>query len=158
MLSVAIFPCALLPFADGFAQDVDPSALSPATERFLIGNVLFTLLHKFGHVIIRDREVPLLGLEENAADTIAAVSLVRLDRRSPGKGLAEALGSAMLAQALIWKTGLESENLPEMLWAQHQLSAQRFARLVCLLYGSDPIRFRRSRRARPHERDQGGLL
>jgi len=122
-------------------KDAPVAALSPASERFLIGNVLFTLLHEFGHVIIRDFEVPLLGLEENSADTLAAVSLVHLDRRYPEAGFAKALGAAGLAQALIWKTGLESENLQEILWAQHQLSAQRYARLVCLLYGSDPGRY-----------------
>ena len=35
----------------------------------MIGNVLFALVHEFGHVIIRDFDVPLLGLEEESAPT-----------------------------------------------------------------------------------------
>jgi hypothetical protein len=61
-------------------EDAGHPELSPTTEEFLIRNALFTLLHEFRHVIIRDVEVPLLGLEENSADTIGAVSLLLLDR------------------------------------------------------------------------------
>jgi hypothetical protein len=41
----------------------------------------------------------------------------------------------------VWQAGIEREHSEVVLWAQHGLSAQRFARLVCLLYGSDPDRF-----------------
>ena len=34
-------------------------ALSPAGRSFAIGNVLFALVHEFGHTIIRDFDVPL---------------------------------------------------------------------------------------------------
>ena len=50
------------------------------------------------------------------------------------------LGVTALAQAYVWKTGLEREGAQIALWAQHGLSVQRYARLVCLLYGSDPKR------------------
>lgn len=108
---------------------------------FVLGNVLFALLHEVGHAVIRDFEVPVLGLEENSADTIAAVALVLLDRQHPDVGFSAALGVAALVQAYVWKTGIEREHGEVMLWAQHGLSAQRYARLVCLLYGSDPDRF-----------------
>jgi hypothetical protein len=114
---------------------------SQASEIFIIGNVTFALLHEFGHAIIRDFGVPLLGLEEESADTIAAVSLIELDRQQPETGFGEALGVTALAQGYVWKTGLEREGAQLALWAQHGLSAQRFARLVCLLYGSDTKRF-----------------
>ena len=54
-----------------------PPEQSQSAERdeFILGNVLFVLLHEFGHAVIRDFEVPLLGLEENSADTLAAVTL-----------------------------------------------------------------------------------
>ena len=115
--------------------------LSPAEETFLLGNVVFALLHEFGHAVISDFEVPLLGLEENSADTIAAVSLMLLDRDSPDGRFSTALGVAALVQAYVWETGIEREHGEVLLWAQHGLSAQRFARLVCLLYGNDPARF-----------------
>ncbi len=117
--------------------DVKATEVSQASETFIVGNVAFALLHEFGHAIIRDFDVPLLGLEEESADTIAAVSLIRLDAQHPDAGFGEMLGVTALAQAYVWKTGIEREGARIALWAQHGLSAQRFARLVCLLYGSN---------------------
>ena len=115
--------------------------MTSASETFLHGNVVFALLHEAGHAIISDFEVPLLGLEENSADTIAAVSLVMLDRQFPSAGFSTAIGVTALAQAYVWEAGIEREHADVVLWAQHELSAQRYARLVCLLYGSDRERF-----------------
>jgi hypothetical protein len=115
--------------------------LSPADRSFVLGNVGFALLHEFGHVVIRTFDIPLLGLEENSADTLAAVSLILLDRERPEAGFGEVLGVTALAQEFVWESGLEREQSEVILWAQHDLSARRFARLVCLIYGSNPARF-----------------
>ena len=90
---------------------------------------------------IRTFDIPLLGLEENSADTLAAVSLILLDRERPEAGFGEVLGVTALAQEFVWESGLEREQSEVILWAQHDLSARRFARLVCLIYGSNPDRF-----------------
>ena len=108
---------------------------------FVLGNVVFALLHETGHAVIGDFAVPILGLEENSADTIAAVTLVSLDRVDPNADFDLALGVTALVQAYVWEAGIEKEGAQVALWAQHGLSAQRFARLVCLLYGSDPQRY-----------------
>ena len=65
------------------------AAISAASETFIVGNVTFALLHEFGHAIIRDFDVPLLGLEEESADTIAAVALIRLDAQHPERDSAK---------------------------------------------------------------------
>jgi hypothetical protein len=49
---------------------LDVSKLSPADRSFLLGNVAFALLHEFGLAVIRDFDVPKLGLEESSADTL----------------------------------------------------------------------------------------
>lgn len=128
---------------EGENAPVSPAtpASSPASQSFVLGNVLFALLHEFGHAIIRDFDVPLLGLEEESADTIAAVSLMLLDRQQPRAGFGEALAVTALAQNYLWKTGLEHEGARVALWAQHGLSVQRYARLACLLYGSDATQY-----------------
>lgn len=127
--------------ASEVSERSDAPALSSASEIFVLGNVVFALLHEFGHAVISDFEVPLLGLEENSADTIAAVSLILLDRQHPDAGFSAAVGVTALVQAYVWDTGIERDNSQVMLWVQHGLSAQRYARLICLLYGSDPDRF-----------------
>ena len=124
------------------APDVSETpTLSPADRSFVLGNVGFALLHEFGHVVIRTFDIPLLGLEENSADTLAAVSLILLDRERPEAGFGEVLGVTALAQEFVWESGLEREQSEVILWAQHDLSARRFARLVCLIYGSNPDRY-----------------
>ena len=127
--------------ADELKRPEESLKLSPAAEAFVVGNAVYAVLHEFGHAIIQDFELPILGLEENSADTIATVAIVLLDRRKPHTGLAAVLAFAALVQAHVWQTGFEREHQKTMLWAQHGLSAQRFARLTCLLYGSDTERF-----------------
>jgi hypothetical protein len=121
---------------------VDPAAVT----EFLIGNTVFVLAHEFGHAIIRDFNVPILGLEENSADTLAAGVLILAERAtaavSPDPGVfSRRLGMAAVGNVLTWRSGLEVSNPELVYWAQHDLSARRAARIVCLLVGSDAQNF-----------------
>ncbi|MEQ1800860.1 MAG: DUF4344 domain-containing metallopeptidase, partial [Gammaproteobacteria bacterium] len=120
----------------------DPAA---ATE-FLVGNTVFVLAHEFGHAIIRDFQVPILGLEENSADTLAAGVLIFAERATAATdpdphAFSRRLGMAAVGNVLTWRGGLEVANPDLIYWAQHDLSARRAARILCLLVGSDPDRF-----------------
>ncbi len=131
------------------AEDTKPAADQAAevgrsaSIDFVLGNSLFVLLHEFGHVLIRDFDIPLLGLEENSADTIAGVILILADRNQPERQprLSEYLAMAALANILIWQTGLEESQKEIIYWAQHDVSVRRASRLICLLYGSDTQEF-----------------
>ena len=107
-------------------------------SRFVIGNIAFVLLHEFGHLVIDDFRIPVLGNSEDAADTLAAVTLIRLDRARPEANFAyvRMLVSAADANRILWETGLERDN-PDTYGARHPLSVQRVARIACLVYGSD---------------------
>lgn len=117
----------------------------PAATEFLAGNTVFVLAHEFGHAIIRDFNVPILGLEENSADTLAAGVLILAERATAGKpdavSYTRKLGMAAVGNALTWRGGLEATNPDLLYWAQHDLSARRAARILCLLVGSDPAKF-----------------
>jgi hypothetical protein len=124
-----------------------PGASRPAAAtEFLLGNAVFVLAHEFGHAIIRDFKVPILGLEENSADTLATGVLIFAERATAAtdpdaRVFSRRLGMAAMGNVLTWRGGLEVEN-PELLyWAQHDLSARRAARILCLLVGSDADRF-----------------
>lgn len=110
--------------------------------QFIIGNIVFVLLHEFGHLVIDDFDIPVLGNSEDAADTLAAVSLIRLDRARPDEDFAyvRMLLSAADANRILWETGLERDN-PDTYGARHPLSVQRVARIACLVYGSDTDTF-----------------
>src|SRR5437763_1184425 len=41
--------------------------------KFVVGNTLFALVHEFGHTAISEMGLPVLGREEDAADSFAAV-------------------------------------------------------------------------------------
>ena len=121
-----------------------PAAGSSAyAEDFVIGNVGFILLHEIGHAIIREFKVPLLGLEEDSADTVAAISVLQLDKAQPRAktSFAEFLAMAAVGNMLIWKAGFEKGDAEMVVWSRHSLSIRRFARVVCLIYGSDTARF-----------------
>ena len=111
-------------------------------SEFVVGNIVFVLLHEFGHLIIDDFDIPVLGNNEDAADTLAAISLIRLDRARPEKDYAyiRMLLSAADANRILWNTGLERDN-PDTYGARHPLSVQRVARITCLVYGSDTDTF-----------------
>lgn len=129
-----------------------PSASSPAPPTgntsaygndFVIGNTGFIVLHEFGHAIIREFKVPLLGLEEDSADTIAAITMLQLDKAYPREQtpLVELLAMAAVGNILIWKTGQEKSDVELGVWSRHNLSIRRFARVSCLIYGSNTKRF-----------------
>ena len=61
-----------------------PAPDSAAATEFILGNTVFVLAHEFGHAIIHDFNVPILGVEENSADTIAAGVLILAERLFDG--------------------------------------------------------------------------
>lgn len=142
---VLLVGCLLLTAAAARADVTSPAAAaaSPFAREFIIGNVGFIVLHEFGHAVIREFNVPLLGLEEDSADTIAAMTMLEVDRARPNEKepLTELLMMAALGNALIWGTGAERSSKEIVMWAQHSLSIRRFARVICLTYGSDTARF-----------------
>lgn len=121
----------------------DEPALDTGQRRFVAANTLFALLHEFGHAIIRDNEVPLLGLEENSADTLAVMTLILVDRERPDAKprFASLLALTAIGNYLVWKAGVERDNAEFFYWTSHDLSVRRAARMLCLLYGSDTEQF-----------------
>jgi Putative metallopeptidase len=109
---------------------------------FAVGNVEFLALHEIGHFLIAEKEVPILGPVENAADYIATLALLReapLDPALNDRALRSLLAAAD-AFAASWQVGSSvSADVPY--WGVHSLSIQRFYQIACLLYGSNPQTF-----------------
>ena len=130
LLLVAVLPQAI---ADDHTGEAD-------RNEFVVGNVVFVMLHEFAHIVIEDYDVPVLGNIEDAADTLAAVTLIQADRTLPEGDfkLIRMLLTAADANRILWHRGLEKDN-PAAYLARHLLSVQRAARIACLAYGSDPV-------------------
>jgi hypothetical protein len=122
----------------------DHPRLGGLTERehqkhveFIMGNTLFVLGHEVGHAIIREMVIPVIGREEDAADSFSTL-------------LALSLGEAFADQVLInTATGWFYSNrrdrhdgIEATFYDEHGMDLQRAYHVVCLMVGSNPGRFR----------------
>jgi hypothetical protein len=120
------------------------AAANAAAIEFAIGNVEFALVHELAHFLIDEKDVPIIGSEESAADYIATLALIREDPLDPEQQdrALEFLVAAADAFAIAWHTGAAA-GAEAPYWEGHALSIQRYYQVACLLYGSDTQRFER---------------
>lgn len=111
------------------SRDRGPLSLEEASE----APAMFIMLHEAGHAVFDLLEVPILGREEDAADTFAAVVLLRLGRELALRTLRGAAWSFLDASSRTPDQG----DFADM----HGLDAQRYYNILCLAYGSDPAFF-----------------
>ncbi|HNP64193.1 MAG TPA: DUF4344 domain-containing metallopeptidase [Woeseiaceae bacterium] len=105
---------------------------------FVVGNFEFVLLHELAHVVIGDKDVPILGPIESTADYIATTMLLRGDGTEPtATFLNAAVYSAAMSFSTTWHLA-QSSDIEIPYWRSHALSIQRHYATLCLLYGSDP--------------------
>lgn len=102
--------------------------LTPAN--YIVGPFLEVVLHELAHAIFDLKKVPILGREEDAADQIAAYTLLQLGKDEARRVIASV--AVMYAS--------EAKEMPTQLKDfanEHSLPAQRFYNLMCISYGSD---------------------
>ncbi|MFZ5655163.1 MAG: DUF4344 domain-containing metallopeptidase [Pseudomonadota bacterium] len=137
--SAAALLCAAAAVAMGAGAPAAPAPFDPGLELFLRANLEFTLFHELGHMAIDELALPVLGMEEDAADRIAVIAML-LSRQDQS---AEHVIPWLFAVAGDWYTEWElgdgrRESGEIAYWAQHPLEIQRFHNIVCLVFGSDP--------------------
>ena len=104
---------------------------------FIVGNTLFRLAHEMGHVLINELKLPLLGREEDAADTYAALTMLNIGSSFSLRVLYNAANGWFLND---WR-GQQTAEEP-LYYDEHGLDQQRAYQIVCLMVGSDPARFK----------------
>jgi len=124
------------------AQNADRERSAQERIDFVLGNVEFLLLHELAHFVIGEKHVQIIGPEENAADYLATIALIRIDpfdtsHQDQPLHFVLAAADAFSASWTIG-TGLGAE-IPY--WDSHALSIQRYYQIACLIYGSDPVMF-----------------
>jgi hypothetical protein len=107
-----------------------------ALVQFVAGNMFFVLLHEMGHVHITEMGLPVLGREEDAADTFATVTLLKIGSAVTHRMLVEAAKGWFLSARRN-----EKEGITLAFYDEHGLDSQRAYWIVCLMVGSDPERF-----------------
>jgi len=104
---------------------------------FVFGNTLFILLHEMGHVHVHEHRLPILGREEDAADTFAALRLIRSTSAFSQRVLTDAAKGWFFSDRRARQTGD-----PMLYYDEHNLSRQRAYEIVCLMVGADPVKFK----------------
>lgn len=124
------------------AREADSVEISSDDALFFLANTLHILYHEFGHVLIHDLDLPILGREEDAADTIATIFILERERASPDvdNQFTQALLAIADAWGIIWQKQ-QQQNNDLAFWARHAISGQRFYNIVCFIYGSNTRKF-----------------
>jgi hypothetical protein len=105
---------------------------------FVFGNTLFILLHELGHVHFSEMRLPVLGREEDEADTFAVITMLRV-----GNGFSErVLTNASQGWFLNARRDQQTGAMP-LYYDEHDLSPQRAYNIVCLMVGADPVKYKR---------------
>ena len=104
---------------------------------FVSGNMLFVVLHEMAHVAITEMGLPVLGKMEDAADTFAALRLIRVGSDFSRRVLTDAAEGWFMADRRDRKTQDEVAYYDE-----HGLNKQRAYQIVCLMVGFDGEKFK----------------
>jgi hypothetical protein len=119
---------------DHAPEETTPDGVS--REDAILGPVHEVFVHEFAHMLFDQYKVPLLGPEEDAADALAAYSIMQFGTRfahAAIRGLAYMYERKAQAQ----QETFEWEDLAE----EHPLAQARFYTLLCFAYGGDPKTF-----------------
>jgi hypothetical protein len=117
-------------------KNASPEFLQHLSE-FVAGNMLFVLLHELGHTAITQMGLPVLGKMEDAADSFAAVRLIKVGSAFSNRVLTEAAEGWFLADRRDNKSGDKVAYYDE-----HGLNQQRAYQIVCYMVGSDDEKFK----------------
>ncbi|MFM2252876.1 MAG: hypothetical protein RJB68_1213 [Pseudomonadota bacterium] len=103
--------------------------------RTVMGALVFIIFHELGHALIDIENLPVLGKEEDAADTISTYLILQKP----------ALAEIGVAGGLFF-FGRQTTLIPgffsqDHLSDEHGLNPQRAVNLACAAYGKDPQRF-----------------
>jgi Putative metallopeptidase len=104
---------------------------------FVAGNVLFALLHEAGHAAVSELNLPVLGKEEDAADSFAATRLIIAGSAFPDRVLSEAAKGWFMTNRRDKKEG---DPVPP--YDAHGMDLVRAYQIVCFMVGSNEDKFK----------------
>jgi Putative metallopeptidase len=117
------------------AQELTEEQQAIAVE-FALNNSIFVLQHEIGHLFVREFDLPVLGKEEDAADSLASVMLLSQGNETSQQALRDAADGWYLSE---YSKGDEYEDSD--FYDEHSLDLQRSYAVVCLMVGADPDTF-----------------
>lgn len=123
-------------YIDEIRRNLPPQAvaLGLTPEDAIVGPFLEVVAHEVAHALFDLLKVPVLGREEDAADQVAAYTLLQLGREQARLAI---LGTAAMYAAEVRSEAPKLSDFAKV----HSTSAQRLFNLLCLAYGSNPKMF-----------------
>ncbi len=118
------------------AQELTEEQQLLATE-FAINNSMFIMEHEIGHLLIGELELPVLGKEEDAADSLATLLMLEANTTEMDQAIIDAADGWWLTEQ---DRGEEWENSD--FYDEHSLDIQRAYQVVCLAVGARPDDFK----------------
>ncbi len=126
-----LFPYAFINEGKLRFEDADYASFGRSIHDATMDAIVHTLFHELAHALIFMHELPIVGKEEDAADSLASILLIEL--YTDGQEI------AMSAADLF---DLESNDIEAFeeddFWDEHSLDIQRYYSTLCHVYGSAP--------------------
>ena len=126
--------CLLSPAGPALAAEPYQFPEDQAESDFIANEVIATFYHELGHGLIDVLKIPVLGKEEDAADTLSVILMNDIWNE---EAATQILTSDATAYAL---SAADPDQTPdESSFADvHSLDIQRYYAVVCLFYGANP--------------------
>ncbi|HEY9010761.1 MAG TPA: DUF4344 domain-containing metallopeptidase [Devosia sp.] len=131
----ALLMAAAIFVAPAAGQELTEEQQQQATE-FAINNSIFVIQHEIGHLLIGEFGLPVLGKEEDAADSLATLQLLGAGTDEADQALIDSADGWYLSEL---DAGEEYETSD--FYDEHSLSIQRAYQVVCLAVGANPEAF-----------------
>ena len=106
----------------------------PEAARFVTSTFIATFYHEYGHALVHVLDLPVLGREEDAVDSLSNLLLHHLHD-------SDSADDIIWDNALSWSLMDAYEEREQLDWdfaGPHSLTPQRFEQFLCELVGADP--------------------
>ena len=140
------------PAPSTFQEKIEQAARALATEprlkgmsakqreslvEFVVGNMLFVATHELGHGVLFEFKLPNPGRDEDAADSFAIITMLKIGTAFSQRVLIES------ARGYYFNDRRDKEQGEKLaFYDEHGLNLQRAYQIVCFLVGSDPVKFK----------------
>ena len=115
-----------------------PQHKQRALVEFMVGNVLFVAIRELGRALLSEMNLPTLTGVQQAADDFAVLTALELGQKN--------FSDRILIEATKgWFTSVRREKRARSTphyYDRHGLNVRRAYRIVCLMVGADPVRFK----------------